>query len=124
MADFWTSSWGRVVRQLGVYAAGTIPFVGAFASVFVKALDAETFRRQQKSVAPAPPPVPVVVPVRPPPAPIVRIKAGPGPPAAGLVPFGKTNDLQSVSPGLGGYVAIGAAILVVVALLILRRRKG
>lgn len=57
-SDFWTSSWGRVIRQLGIYAAGVIPFVGAIASTVVKYADAQVFAVKAKKPAVAAPPAP------------------------------------------------------------------
>jgi hypothetical protein len=129
MKKFWQSSWGRVIRQIGIYAAGTIPFVGALATVVVKAADAETFRVKTKRApmlapAPAPPPPPRAVFDRvtlfqPPPA---DIGDGIGPYGGGYGPgdFLKPPNLQTASdvkPTVGFYFGLGIVIIIVAVIL-------
>lgn len=56
MKDFFQNNpFGKLIRRLGIYAAGAIPFVGAFATVVAQWADTETFSKKiTKSSAPAP----------------------------------------------------------------------
>lgn len=138
---FWTSSWGRVVRQLGIYAAGVIPFVGAFASFAAKFADQQVFAAKTKRQPTAPVvarPATVIAPhgalfVEPGelsstlPVPLdasINNGSGPANSLAGSRGFFETPDLQSVSksPSLSAiYFALGAAIIIGV-IIFLRRR--
>lgn len=143
MADFWSDNpFGKLIRKFGIYAAGTIPFVGALATVVATWADSETFKVKPKTVAPARPQA--AAPPKPQPQGGVAIESplfvnGTGPPPAtetvsgntggggsGLDSWFPTPDLPGPAAALppvaggslGSYMAIGAAVLIGLAILV------
>ena len=89
MADsFWTSSWGKIIRKIGVYAAGTIPLVGALAQTIVKVADEETFQVKTKRRPIAPQPTQSATATTTLIQPKVTLTTGPAPPQRG---YGRTD---------------------------------
>jgi hypothetical protein len=110
---FWYSTWGKILRKIGIIAAGFIPVVGSVATQAVKVADEETFKSHTRrdAVDPSAPPTPSAptvfdAPARPAQVFVTNV-AGGGPPAI----TGATQQ-ASVSPVL----LIGGAVLAVVLL--------